>query len=129
MTPSYLKRVEQGGAKGSCTMESGAEASTAVFCSWACIRAGSSLFFFLASIFSCSTRKSKCVRSSFIPPSLYPTQFLRVLRFFLFPALSPFLSLFYFVSLLFLVRFSFSPSYLLHLLHLFSPDHSRRPLR
>lgn len=44
-TPSYLKRAEQGGTEGLCTMESGAEASTVVFCLCACICAGSSLFF------------------------------------------------------------------------------------
>jgi len=109
-TPSYLKRAGHGDAEGLCTMENGAEASTAVFCSCACIRAGSSLFSLPPVL-----RKSKCVRSFFIPPSLYPTRFLYVL--------SSFLSL---LSVSFLLCFVsnapavFFLSYLLHLSQLFS---------
>lgn len=76
-TPSYLKRTGQGRSARRVYAQWRAERSTAVFCSCACIRAGSSLFSLPPVL-----RKSKSVQSSFIPPSLYPARFLRVPLFF-----------------------------------------------
>lgn len=111
-TPSYLKRAEQGGAKGLCTMESGAEASTVVFCLCACIRAGSSLFF----LASGAPQEQVCAVVLYPALSLSRAIPTRVLPFLLFFPFFP--SLFYFVSL---SPYALLPlSYLLRLLHLFS---------
>lgn len=111
-TSSYLKRAGQVGAEGLRTMESGASIPSCF--ALALVYAPAPLFFSLPPVL----RKSKCVRSSFIPPSLYPARFLRVLSFFLSPLVFS-VSPFHFGSFPFLVRSSFSSSYLLRLLHLF----------
>jgi len=113
-TPSYLKRAEQSGAEGLCTMESGAEASTVVFCLCACIRAGSSLF----SCLRCSARASVCGRLL-----SRPLQCDSYAYYLSFSSLPPFLSLFYtlfrFRSYVHL-SFFLSPICLLHVFSLYA---------